>query len=91
MGAYSLIRQTLYDAQWYEQAWKAYTASPASTPRPESNAALDILAGDLASGKPFIIEAADEQWVDHYSRLPDEFPVQLWIVGSGHEYRRTQV
>ncbi len=90
MGAYSLIRQTLYDAQWYEQAWKAYSANPASTPRPESNTALAVLAGNLANRKPFIIEAADEQWVGQYSRLQDEFPIQLWIVGSGSEYRHAQ-
>ncbi len=88
MGAFSLIRQTFYDAQWYAMAWQAYNNNQHSTPRPETNMALDIVASDLASGKPFIIEAADEQWTNHYSKLPNEFPLKLWIVGSGYEYRQ---
>jgi imidazolonepropionase-like amidohydrolase len=90
MGAYSLIRQTLYDAKWYNQAWETYKANPVAMSRPESNIALDILASDLASGKPFIIKAADEQWVKLYTNLQNEFQLQLWIIGSGYEYRRAK-
>ncbi len=87
MGAFSLIRQTFYDAQWYVKAWQAYNNNQHATPRPETNTALDIVAGDVASGKPFIIEAADEQWTDRYGELSTEFPIKLWIVCSGYEYR----
>lgn len=88
MGAYSLIRQTLYDALWYSQAQQAYRSSAATTARPETNPALEALAADLKARKPFVFELADEQWLSQALALQKEFNMALWLKGSGYEYRR---
>jgi len=87
MGALSLIRQTFLDAAWYAEAHAAYAALSLPAPRPEKNLALDILAGDRGSGKPFIFDIPDEQWVGRAGRLAEEFGLNLWIKASGYEYR----
>ncbi len=47
MGAVALARQTLYDAQWYHQAWSAHRANR-TLPRPEQNDALAALQDSLS-------------------------------------------
>ena len=88
MGAYSLIRQTLHDALWYARAHRLHTANPLVTPRPERNPSLEALHFGLENGLPFIFEASDEQWLLRAADLREEFPLNLWILGSGYEYRR---
>ena len=88
MGALSMIRQTLYDAQWYASAHEWHREGRNAVARPETNPALGILAADLAAGKPFVMELPDEQWVGRAASLADEFGLNLWVVASGYEHRR---
>ena len=88
MGAFSMIRQTLYDAKWYARAHARHLQKQHILARPEINPALGILADDLSNSKPFIMEIPDEQWIDRASRLAAEFDLNLWLVASGYEYRR---
>jgi hypothetical protein len=87
MGAVALARQALLDAQWYEEAWNAYRASP-TLPRPERNDALAALAPYLRSQKRVIFDAANEQFFDRADRFAKEFVLSAIIRGSGREYRR---
>jgi imidazolonepropionase-like amidohydrolase len=90
MGAFSLIRQTIYDTQWYAQAHRLHSASPLKTPRPERNPALEALQAGLEGGMPFTFETTDEQWLLRAADLKTEFPINLWILGSGFEYRQAE-
>ena len=90
MGAYSFIRQSFYDAQWYEQAHAVYSASPRNTPRPENNPALAVLGLDMKNNTPFVFETRNEQWLFRAADLAGEFGLTLWIRGSGYEYLRAK-
>ena len=89
MGAVALARQAILDAQWYEEAWNAYRASPA-LPRPERNDALEALTPYLRSQKRVIFDAANEQFFDRADRFAREFVLGAIIRGSGREYRRLE-
>ena len=87
MGVMAFIRQTLHDADWHAKAHAAYAKSPAGMRRPESNAALAALAPALRREQPIIIEAVDEEEVLRALRFRQEFPLTLWVRGSGQEYQ----
>lgn len=82
MGSIALIRQTLSDAAWYQEAQgKQSMQSPV-----EFNAALAALATVKSDGVVFA--ASDEHNLLRASRVFSEFSVPLTVVGSGFEYTR---
>jgi N-acetylglucosamine-6-phosphate deacetylase len=87
MGAVSLVRQSLYDARWYADAWDVAVADP-TVPRPEQNASLAELADVLDDGAPVIIDTSNEVFVLRADRVAREFGLRLIIKGSGNEFRR---
>jgi imidazolonepropionase-like amidohydrolase len=89
MGAMSLVRQALHDADWYRQAWDAYERQN-GTPRPERNDALEALRRCLDSKCPVIIDAQDELYFLRADQVAREFGLNLIALGSGEEYRRLE-
>jgi imidazolonepropionase-like amidohydrolase len=87
MGAYTLVRQSFYDADWYGRAWAAWQKDR-SLPKPETNAALDALQGYAGTLKPVVIECEDEHAVVRADKLAKEFNLHAFLRGSGTEYRR---
>ncbi len=87
MGIIALIRQALYDADWYAKAHEAFSKNPALT-RPETNATLAALADMLTNKRPVVIEAGSELDVLRANRIAEEFGLHLIVRGSGKEYRR---
>ncbi|HEY4310676.1 MAG TPA: amidohydrolase family protein [Pirellulales bacterium] len=87
MGAYTLVRQALYDAGWYSQAWHAYEGNK-DLPRPERSDALAALRGYLGGKQPVMIDAADEIYFLRADRIGKEFGLDVIVRGSGDEYRR---
>ena len=87
MGAVALARQAFYDAQWYGQAWKGYRADP-TLPRPEANAALEVLQKVMENDQLVIIDAQNELYALRAGRFADEFTLNFALRGSGNEYRR---
>ena len=87
MGVMALIRQTLHDADWYERAHAAYEDNPADVKRPESNAALKALQEAAEGDQPLLFETRDEHEMLRSLKFEDEFPVEVWLRGSGHAYR----
>ncbi len=87
MGAYTLVRQSLLDAQWYSKAWDAYRTRSA-VPRPERNVALEALARFVGDSLPVVIDADDELYFLRADRLAQEFGLNAIVRGSGVEYRR---
>lgn len=83
MGSIALIRQTLSDANWYNEA-QGRTLSGGGMV--EYNAALSALANLDEQG--LIFTASDEHDVLRAKSVFDEFNVPVTFVGSGFEYAR---
>ena len=75
MGATALLRQSLYDAQWYRRAWTAYRAQP-TLPRPEKDRALEVLVDAIDDGT-FVIDAQNERMAIRAGKVADEFSLIL--------------
>jgi imidazolonepropionase-like amidohydrolase len=89
MGAIALVRQTMLDADWYAAAHQNFNANH-SQERPESNRALESIAGARQANKAFIFETPDENFLLRADALAKEFGLTSWIMGSGSEYRRLE-
>lgn len=76
MGAIALIRQTLYDAQWYASENEVE----------EVNLSLEAL--NAQSELPILFESTDYLSSLRAARIAREFEKQFIIRGSGDEYRR---
>jgi imidazolonepropionase-like amidohydrolase len=87
MGGITFIRQTLLDTDWYQRAHAAYAAEPQGLQRPEVNQALAALGPVLRGEQPLLFQVESEDEFLRALRFADEFPLSLWIRGSGHEYR----
>ncbi len=88
MGTIALIRQTFYDAQWYDEALAAWKNSPLLNMKPVTDDALQAAATHLLGGFPFIFAVADDINALRALKISREFNLTLWMAGSGYEYRR---
>lgn len=86
-GIIALVRQAMYDADWYRKAHEAYAKKPSLT-RPEMNEALAALAEVMAKKIPIVIETNSELDALRAENIAQEFGLNLIIRGSGKEYRR---
>ena len=88
MGAIALIRQTWLDTQWYERAWAEFKQVSTGQTAPETNLALAALDPFVRGNKPVVMQVSDELDILRASKLTQEFGLDMWILGSGYEYRR---
>ncbi|MBT6788424.1 MAG: amidohydrolase family protein [Verrucomicrobia bacterium] len=88
MGVISAIRQTLSDAQHYNEIWNYHRANADTTKRPAHNKSLETLQAVLKNRQPVIIEPGSVLMVNKAMRLADEFGIHPVIVATGHEWRR---
>lgn len=88
MGVISAIRQTLSDAQHYNDTWEYYRANTGTFKRPAYNQSLDTLQAVLKNRQLVVIEPGSVLMVDKSARLAGEFGIQPVIVATGHEWRR---
>ena len=86
LGSIALIRQTLYDAQWYGQAQTIWNQYPSGNKKPEKDDALEALSAH--TGQPFVFYVNDDINAMRAIKISREFQLNLWMIGSGHEYRR---
>ncbi|MDX3773266.1 amidohydrolase family protein [Chromatiaceae bacterium AAb-1] len=88
MGSIALIRQTLSDAQWYQQAYGKTDVRYLGAPV-EYNAALASLSHP--EQQSMVFESADERALLRADNLLKEFNIKnAAIVGSGYEYAQLQ-
>jgi imidazolonepropionase-like amidohydrolase len=87
MGVIALVRQTLLDAQWYEQANAAYHLNPVGQTKPETNEALAALDAVLQRSQPVIFEVENDLNFLRAQKIADEFKLNWLVRGSGYEYR----
>ncbi|WP_176719439.1 amidohydrolase family protein [Rhodohalobacter halophilus] len=90
IGVIAFIRQTLYDADWYERAHQAYM-NDRSLERPESNAPLAALRNAANGEQPLLFETGSDEEILRVRRLANEFNITPWILGNGHEYKLLDV
>lgn len=76
MGVVALLRQALYDADWYRQVGH----------KEQANMSLDAL--NRTRSLPAIFEANDKLGILRADKLGDEFGVQYIIRSTGDEYQR---
>ncbi|NNF07965.1 MAG: amidohydrolase family protein [Candidatus Eisenbacteria bacterium] len=88
MGVVAVMRQTLHDAQWYNQAMTSFEANPRGLKRPEQNAALEALRS-VASGQEELLFITDDVLdLLRAHELAAELGLSLSYIGSGEEYKR---
>ena len=90
MGSIALIRQSLYDAQYYSQAHEHLQNKPGSMPTPGFSPGIEALSDALKQDIPFVIVSEDEQQIFRAASLASEFNLNMWVAASGHEYRRAE-
>jgi imidazolonepropionase-like amidohydrolase len=79
MGAIALIRQSLYDARWWQSRDRGA--------RVEDNPALPALTAVTDGEQRVSFQLDDELDVQRVSRLVREFGLDAYLVGTGTEYR----
>ena len=72
MGVIALIRQTLLDAQWYQQAQTAYKNNPVQ-PAPESNISLEKIFSVLGGGMPLLADISTMHRLWQLQTIENEF------------------
>jgi len=88
MGTIALIRQTFLDANWYQKAHQAYSINSRNQKRPESNSALSALEKVINRDQLLSIKTEDDLNTLRAIKIVNEFDLNAWIVGNGHEYRQ---
>ncbi len=88
LGTIAVMRQTLYDADWYHQAKTIYTRHPDKNKAPEEDIALASLAHARTKKTPFLIKTKNETYALRAFDISHEFDLNHWLMGSGYEYRR---
>lgn len=76
MGSVALLRQAMYDADWYKRAGS----------KEQANLSLDAL--NRIRSLPTIFEANDKLGILRADKIGDEFGVQYMICSTGDEYQR---
>ncbi len=90
MGRIAMTRQTLLDAEWYRQANRPALPTTDSKLFIESNPALEALQPCLLGEKPVVMQTAHEQDILRAAALAREFNLDMWVLGTGTEYRRLE-
>lgn len=90
MSHLALIRQTLLDARWYENAWNVYEKNPTGQEAPETNISLAALKDYARGARPLILESSYELDFLRAAALAEEFGLEIWVVGTGKGYRRLE-
>ncbi|MCE5250391.1 amidohydrolase family protein, partial [bacterium] len=89
-GSIALIRQTFLDARWYRDAWEVYSKDTGGRTAPETNLSLEALRPFADGSKPVVIETSDVLDIFDCTDISREFGLDLWLRGSGFEYRRLE-
>ena len=88
LGTIAVMRQTLYDAEWYGNSQAIYAKYPDKNEPITENVALDILNKASVNKSAFLIKTDHETAANRAIDFANEFDLKLWLLGSGYEYRR---
>ncbi|HXF95769.1 MAG TPA: amidohydrolase family protein [Gemmatimonadales bacterium] len=87
MGAIAYVKQTLFDAQHYDQAWATYQARPTGLVRPEYDRALAPLADALSSRRPLLVPGNLAKEIERALALARETGAAPVVYGVQEAYR----
>jgi len=87
MGAIALIRQTFFDAAWYESRMEAWKKNPGATSLPAQDAALESLIRATKNKPAFFCVTTDELQIPRFERLSAELGFSPVFIGSGMEFK----
>jgi imidazolonepropionase-like amidohydrolase len=87
MGTVAYVRQALYDAKRYQEAWAAYEKAPAGKKRPAYDASLEAWDDVLAGRIPLVVTAPRENDVRRALAFADEFKVKVIVAGGAQAAR----
>lgn len=87
MGSIALIRQTFYDALWYQKAWNAYNSNP-DQERPEKNISLQALQAAVNKTQPIIFGVSGYLDIFRASKIANEFGLTFVYKNGGDSYKR---
>lgn len=85
MGAVALVRQTIIDAIWYQQAILA-SQSDRKVSAPVFDPSLQKIAAAIES-QFFIVDCPNERFVARADKIAREFSFKAVLKGSGREYQ----
>jgi len=85
MGAIALLRQALYDKQWYAGLLKKKSSDPLFV-QPEFNRSLLALVKADEKKLPWFFEATSPNQVSRIQAIAKEFGLQVIIIGNGREF-----
>jgi len=88
LGGVALMRQTFIDAKWYGKAIEKINQFPTINEPIRINKDLKILNNWMSNNFPFVFETNHELTVLRSFKIAREFQLNIWIFGSGYEYRR---
>ncbi len=88
LGAVALTRQTFYDAKWYKEAWKTYGRFPETNDQPEKDRGLAALSTHMENKGAILFMTGEELGSLRAGKIGKEFDLNVWLKGSGYEYRR---
>ncbi|MBH10509.1 MAG: amidohydrolase [Candidatus Marinimicrobia bacterium] len=88
LGTIALIRQTIIDCEWYENARIIANKFPAENEPIKYNSSLEALEKFRSNRLPMLFMTKDEHEAIRALNISDEFNLNPWILGSGFEYRR---
>jgi imidazolonepropionase-like amidohydrolase len=88
MGSVALVRQTLYDANWYGASRRVYANARDGNEPPIRADALAALQDVIMHRQPIVCRTRDEHDARRAAATLREFDLDATLVGSGTEYRR---
>ncbi|MCP4833680.1 MAG: amidohydrolase family protein [Phycisphaera sp.] len=88
MGAISLVRQSLAEAEWHDRALAIHAMDPVGIDPPEQADALMALASVVSGDVPIAFVTNNELEAVRAARVADEYGLDAAIIGSGTEFRR---
>ena len=91
LGVIAHIRQTFYDSEWYLKAQKIFESYPDQNEPLVANITLESLGMSRELGIPFTFICSDENYSNRALNIANEFDLDIWIMGSGYEYRRLEL
>lgn len=87
LGVFAALRQSLLDAQRYEQANRIYEANPRGLRRPDTDKSLAALVPVLRGEMPVVMNANTEREITRALDLAEEFHLKVLISGAAESYK----
>ena len=90
LGVIAVIRQTFLDAGWYSKSDEIIKKYPQENEPIPYNPSLLELSKFQSSRSPVMFVTKEEHGALRSLKIAEEFNLNIWLLGSGYEYRRLE-